>query len=369
MELYIYDAEPALLGVIDQITSLIWARRYWSVGDFKLLAPLTELNIKLLQKGNLIMKKGDRAAGEIEYIKFKKNIKGMEEIEAQGKFTTAWLGRRIMTEQIITTDTSQNIVNRIVAENIISPKLQARKIPLLELEANPPDLESGMINFTSEPFVTCQLAAENTAKAAKLGFEIQTDIRQKKHIFRVYKGRDLTADQRANHPCIFAQEFDNIRTQEFENSVENLRNVCYVGGEEVNNSREVVLIGTTSGLDRKEVFIDASDITQTYVVNEVKKTMSLEEYLAMLSARGESELEQYAEVLSFSSQINPRGSLKYKEDFDVGDRVTCLNKRWGVKINARITEIVETYQQNGSDIEVTFGESLPTLFDKINKMR
>lgn len=369
MELYIYDTALNLLGVIDQITSLIWFRRYWSAGEFKILAPLTEINQKLLAQGNLIMKKGDLQAGQISYISIKKNIKGMEEIEVQGKFTAAWLALRILTEQLIITADTQDILNRLVTQNVINPAVAQRKIPLIGLEANPPNLASGLVNYTSEPFITCLRAAENAAKAAKLGFEIQTDIRQKRHIFRVYKGVDRTADQRDNAPCIFSQEFDNVQSQEYENSVENLRNVCYVGGEEADTGRQVVIIGAESGLTRKEVFIDASDITQTYIENEVRKTMPLEEYLEKLRARGESELAQYAEALNFNSKINLRGSLVYKADFDLGDRVTCIDKRWGVRINVRITEVIETYQQNSSDIDVTFGESLPTLFDKINNMR
>ena len=41
MELYIYDRDMILHGVIDEINSLIWTRRYWSAGEFKLLVPFT----------------------------------------------------------------------------------------------------------------------------------------------------------------------------------------------------------------------------------------------------------------------------------------------------------------------------------------
>ena len=34
MELYIYDRDMILHGVIDEINSLIWTRRYWSAGEF-----------------------------------------------------------------------------------------------------------------------------------------------------------------------------------------------------------------------------------------------------------------------------------------------------------------------------------------------
>ena len=88
----------------------------------------------------------------------------------------------------------------------------------------------------------------------------------------------------------------------------------------------------------------------------------------MLFRSGASELEQYAETLSFASKINTHANLKYREDYDLGDRVTCVNKRWGIKINVRITEVMETYQQNIEEIDITFGESLPALLTQIRQI-
>ena len=41
----------------------------------------------------------------------------------------------------------------------------------------------------------------------------------------------------------------------------------------------------------------------------------------------------------------------------------------GIQIDARITEVKEIYQKGTEEIEATFGESLPTLVDKIRKVR
>jgi len=88
--------------------------------------------------------------------------------------------------------------------------------------------------------------------------------------------------------------------------------------------------------------------------------------IAELRQRGLTELENHAEVLAFTSKVNTNSNLIYKKDYDLGDRVTCVNKDWGVKINVRITEIAEIYQRNAkAEIEITFGESLPALLDVI----
>lgn len=372
MELYVYSSEMELQGIVEKIASLIWTRRYWSCGEFKLLVPFTEEHSRMLVKNNIIMKRGDDEAAQIRYVSITKNSQGLEEIEVQGKFLIAWIGKRIIKKQIITNDTTQNILYRIVRENVTNPADTARKIPDVSIATDDEDTESGVIDYTSEQYTNAQLAAETAAKAAKLGIRMRTDARTGAHVFSVYEGRDLTAGNTAgNAPCIFSQEFDNIVEQEYTNSVENLKTTAFVGGEEKEGvARKVAEVGgSAAGLAREEVFINATDIVQEYEDDDGEQvTLTDTEYLALLSARGAEELEQYAETLSFGSKINTSANLIYRTDYDLGDRVTCVNKRWGIRIDVRITEIAETYQNNVEEIDITFGESLPALLTQIRQI-
>lgn len=372
MELYVYSSEMELQGIVEKIASLIWTRRYWSCGEFKLLVPFTEEHSRMLVKNNIIMKRGDDEAAQIRYVSITKNSQGLEEIEVQGKFLIAWIGKRIIKKQIITNDTTQNILYRIVRENVTNPADTARKIPDVSIATDDADTESGVIDYTSEQYTNAQLAAETAAKAAKLGIRMRTDARTGAHVFSVYEGRDLTAGNTAgNAPCIFSQEFDNIVEQEYTNSVENLKTTAFVGGEEKEGvARKVAEVGgSAAGLAREEVFINATDIVQEYEDDDgTQVTLTDAEYLALLSARGAEELEQYAETLSFGSKVNTFANLIYRTDYDLGDRVTCVNKRWGIRIDVRITEIAETYQNNVEEIDITFGESLPALLTQIRQI-
>ena len=372
MELYVYSSDMERQGIVEKIASLIWTRRYWSCGEFKLLVPFTEEHSRMLVKNNIIMKRGDDEAAQIRYVHITKNSQGLEEIEVQGKFLIAWIGKRIIKKQIITNDTTQNILYRIVRENVTNPADTARKIPDVSIATDDEDTESGVIDYTSEQYTNAQLAAETAAKAAKLGIRMRTDARTGAHVFSVYEGRDLTAGNTAgNAPCIFSQEFDNIVEQEYTNSVENLKTTAFVGGEEKEGvARKVAEVGgSAAGLAREEVFINATDIVQEYEDDDgTQVTLTDTEYLALLSARGAEELEQYAETLSFGSKINTFANLIYRTDYDLGDRVTCVNKRWGIRIDVRITEIAETYQNNVEEIDITFGESLPALLTQIRQI-
>lgn len=372
MELYVYSSDMELQGIVEKIASLIWTRRYWSCGEFKLLVPFTEEHSRMLVKNNIIMKRGDDEAAQIRYVSITKNSQGLEEIEVQGKFLIAWIGKRIIKKQIITNDTTQNILYRIVRENVTNPADTVRKIPDVSIADDDADTESGAIDYTSEQYTNAQLAAETAAKAAKLGIRMRTDARTGTHVFSVYEGRDLTAGNSAgNEPCIFSQEFDNIVEQEYTNSIENLKTTAFVGGEEKEGvARKVAEVGgSAAGLAREEVFINATDIVQEYEDDDGEQvSLTDTEYLALLSARGAEELEQYAETLSFGSKVNTFANLIYRTDYDLGDRVTCVNKRWGIRIDVRITEIAETYQNNVEEIDITFGESLPALLTQIRQI-
>ena len=119
-----------------------------------------------------------------------------------------------------------------------------------------------------------------------------------------------------------------------------------------------------------EVLIDASDIQRTGENSQgEQQDIPVATYRAMLATRGNTELAQRIENYTFNSSINVMSNLKYKEDFDLGDRVTCIEKRWGITINSRITEITQTFESGKVLIEATFGESAPTLLDKIKKAR
>lgn len=368
MGLYIYDRDLVKHGLIEKITSFIWIRRYWSAGEFKLLVPFTPKHIRLLQKHRLITKRDDMEAGEIRNIEIRQNKQGLEEIEVQGRLITNWIGKRIVRTPILTTAPAPQIMTRIVTENITNPANPLRRIDNIT-HTDFSSIARGNIEYQSEPFTNALLALERVAKASKLGFNITADIRAKKYFYNIYDGQDLTEDQQTNPPAVFSVEFDNILEQTFSNSTERLRSTAFVGGEETHDRpRRVVEVGTqAAGLDRAEVFINATDIVQSWRdTNGQQITLPNAQYDALLFQRGLQSLEYFAEVLAFASKVNQHANLRYKIDYDLGDRVTCINKRWGVRINVRITEVMEVYQDhNIPEIEITFGESLPALIDTI----
>lgn len=385
MELRIYDINLTPLGVVDEMESLLWTPTYWNegtIGDLKLLVPMTANNKKLLVKGNIVVlhdgaadytdETGNwRRATQIRYRHITKDVNGAEQIEVQGHFLKKWLSKRIVLNKIVMTATEQEKITRIVTENHgtgAAPRRQFQQFVLLNQE----DLGGSSTEYANEDYVDAGKEIYTRALAGKLGYDILVNENTKQYGFYLYKGKDLTSgNSGGNTSCIFSRDFDNVNEQEYTESDEGSKNVMYATGapDDAGTVPLVEIDQGGEGLDRNEVYVDMSNVSRKYMENGVEVTIPEEEYLKMLNAAAGDGLEDYGESVSFKAIINIASNLKYGEDFGLGDRVTCIERTWGIRIDVRITAVCITYQGETKEIEATLGESLPTLIQQIRKVR
>ena len=384
MELRVFDETVEPLGLIDEMASLLWHVKYFDVGTFNLLAPITDNNKRLLTEGNIIVKHDGkrevtdaaggiwRRAAQITYVHITKDENGLEQIEAQGYMLSQWLNKRCISPQIVTTATNQSIINTMVKNNCGSSAGTKRRFPRFIMLAQE-TIAGSAVEYANEVYAKLGQEVKARAQAGKLGYDILINERSRQYGFYLYKGKDLTAkNSEGNTPCIFSRDFDNVNEQEYTASIENCGNFIYIqGAADDNGSQPVTTVDGegASGLELTEVFCDATDIARKYQSGETEVTIPLNTYLQMLKTRAAAELENYGKIINFVSTINTNSNLNFKQDFDLGDRITCKETKWGIQIDARITEVTETYQKGAEEIEATFGDSLPTLVDQIRKVR
>lgn len=142
MELRVFDKTVQPLGAIDELASLLWHTKYFDVGTFSLLAPITDNNSRLLVEGNLITKHDGkkevktadggvwRRAAQITYVHITKDENGLEQLEAQGYMLSWWLNKRCIYPQIVATGTNQYLINLMVKNNCGSAAGTKRRFPL-----------------------------------------------------------------------------------------------------------------------------------------------------------------------------------------------------------------------------------------------
>lgn len=352
--LYIFDKDLNFQGIMEGYFSLRWVRRYSKCGEFELHCGLSIESLNLLKKGNIVWKKDDSEAGYIEYRNLKQDNEGKEVLVVRGKFVTGYLNRRINWGQMVHNGKVGDLIKTLINENAINPINPDRKIPLLIFDESV-IFEDEITYQNSYGNILEQI--ESISMTTNIGYRIAFDYTNKRLIFEIYRGLDRTAGQSINAPAIFSKEFENVLEQEYTDSSNNYRNTALVAGEGEGSLRQLVTVGQAHGLDRHELYVDARDLQQ--------EVLTTPEYITLLEDRGQSKLSEFTDIQTFDSKINLNSNLKYKEDFDLGDIVTCTSKKWGVTIDTRITEIEEVYDSNGKQIYIIFGNKIPTLIDKL----
>lgn len=361
MELKIFNKELDFLTIIEDFTSFRWVRRYHRIGEFELHTPYTEEYARFLVHGNIIYK-GDNEGGYIEKIEYTLDEQGKEQIKVLGRNLTGYLNRRINYDRTIFNGLTEVLMRELVVNNCIFPNEIERVIPFLKVASRK--------NFTDRieyqnSYGNIAELLEAISNTSNYGYIINFNIYTKELIFNVYEGLDRSVEQSKNPVCVFSRDLENIINQTYYNSIDNYKNFALIGGSGEDESRRKTTVGTAKGIDRYEIFVDARDISDKETVNEEEVIMSDTKYIPILQERGKEKLSEYQLVKTLDSQINVNSNLTYKVDYDLGDIVTCLDKKWGLLLNVRITEIEEVYEQSGIQINVTFGNNVPTLIDKI----
>ena len=91
-----------------------------------------------------------------------------------------------------------------------------------------------------------------------------------------------------------------------------------------------------SGLDRKELYVDARDLQST--IDET--TLTTEQYNNLLTTRGNEKLSEKQAILLLDGDVNINSELyKYGTDYNLGDKVSVYSERFRVSTVKTLTEI------------------------------
>jgi hypothetical protein len=366
MELYVLDVNFKLLGVIDNYDCLVWTRNYYKPDTFSMQIIPNFEQFKLLKKGNILLKRDNtKEAMYIDHRELEENEEGIEVLVVSGYSLTKWLDRRITLYKEVEKANAETVMKSYVNRHCINPAEANRKIDNLVLGIN--NNLGQEIDYLShyEPLLE---ELEDIAKVNELGYKIDLDLANKQYLFQVYQGLDRTINQELNSKAIFSTEFENISNQKYIDSDNNYRNMVLVAGAGEDANRKILSLGTENkGLDRYELFVDARDISDTKQQGDNEIEIPLEEYNKLLENRGKEKLSECTKIETFDCVLNNINSLEYRQDFDLGDKVSIINKKWGLMLNERIVSITETYDVEGLNIDIEIGNNIPTLIDKIKK--
>ena len=373
MQIQVFNLDLDFLGICEEIIDVEWVREYYRGGRFTMNAKLNEHNLELLKKDRILVKDGNFDEPMIiEYRELNQGSDGDEDFIITGNsLTTRILSSRVTASRQIEKDKID-----VVMKNILRKQTEGHLRAFKGLSySEDKDYFTDTIEHKSL-YKSLDEEFETLSKMYDIGHKISIDIANKVFIFDVYQMNDIS------DTVLFSVDFDNLTSQRYIDSHDNYKNVAIVAGqgnsdldEDDDETRDKVIINNEdySGFDRREVYIDARDINKDTKKGTDKDGNEIDipiangpQAIKLLTSRGYEKLVEVQPVESFEGDL-VENNYRYKIDFDLGNKVRVRNKKWGVEFTQRITKITENYGVYGSNIEVSFGIELPTVYDKINQ--
>jgi hypothetical protein len=350
MDIYVMDGLNGITNILSTYQSVIWNVQYFDQNDFQIITNASEENLNMLQVGAYLVRDVDISGNTYNNVMV---ISGYQltfdsengwMLTITGKGLKSIVGQRIIWSQTNLTGYAEAGIRQIITENIINPSDNKRKIDNFILD----DLNG----FTDT--IEQQLFSENIAewlveicKTYNYGWDVY--IKNGKYVFKLYKGTDRTYDQNIVVPVVFSPEFDNLLSSTYNYVTADYKNAALIGGEGEGTSQRTASIGSSTGLSRREAYVDGSSVSSNGEI------ITVEQYTQLLKEYGQTQLDQTAFTQKFSGNIDPDGLYKINQDYFLGDVVQIENEK-GIKAAPRIIEIIYAEDDSGSSVVPTFSE-------------
>lgn len=339
MVVYLCDENFREVQLVDDYKSLIWTERYDKPGDFEIeLSQFTTKYIKTYDEaiGLYLYNPESNTHMIIEQYETKYDIETGPSIIFTGRSLSSILDRRIIWNQTLLSGNIQNQIIRLLNDAIINPSIANRKIEGFSVSTS----EDPFINSTS---IQAQFTGDNLLEAIQqiceaycLGFKI-SHTSNNRFLFELINGTDRSDF------VIFSQNNDNLISTDIYFDESTRKTVTLVAGEGEGNERKtypVDLMSSLGGLDRKEMFTDARDLS----TNDGE--ISLTEYNNQLRERGLEDLFENTSKKTFAAEVDNINSYKINTDYFIGD-ILFVTDAFNFSKKVRVTEFI--YSQNNSD--------------------
>lgn len=351
MEVYVLNEKFESITLVDEFESLIWTDRYQEAGDFELYLPMDIRYVTLFKKGYYLYMVESEHIMIIDKIQITTDVETGVHMTVTGKSAEIILNRRIIWDQTRFRSKINTAIKKMLTESFISPTITARKVDSFRYQdTTDPTIDSMTVDKQHSGTNVYEAVIE-MCKLAGIGFKITLE-NDTELTFSLYNGVDRSYDQFENPYVIFSPAFDNLISSEYYETNENEKNVVLVAGEDegLGQGRRTVVLGSASGLDRRELYVDARDIQSE---DENGDQISDSEYLAELTNRGKEKMIDYKSETAFTGEAETTRSFKYGKDFFMGD-IVQVEDGYGHANRARITEFIFSQNESGLQLYPTF---------------
>ena len=383
MYIEVFNKNFERVAVCDNYESLIWTDRYNEPGDFELYFGMNKDLLKIYVPDYYLVSPDSEYTMIIEDIKVTTDLEGGDHLIVTGRSLESILYRRIVWNQITVSGNFVNAIYKVLKQNVIEPKLAKRAIPEFYWNKDTTDESIKALRIDETQFTgdVVYEVLKRLCDQFDVGFSIKRNDETGKFVFKLYYGTDRSYKQSENPFVVFSPDFDNIVTSDYTEKKSGYCNVTLVAGEGKSNpnsengsssistneaDRKTLEVGdvNSSGLDRRELYTDARDLSSKIEgdpedadsnqsgQNE-ERTMSTEEYNNLLKNRGLEKLKEVEIEKTFDGQVEATQLYRYGEHFSMGDYCELVNQ-YGMETRVKIVEYIHSESTSGIEEYPTF---------------
>ena len=362
MEMTILDTNFDVVYFLDQYESILWVDKFYEPGTFELYTPITEGILKYAKADYYMRNPDSDHLMIIEDISIESDSESGDHLKVVGRSLESILDRRILWGKVNFKNTPlPQVIERLLNITMISPSMADRIIPNF-LPFSPTDYDDtkiASIKITQEYYGDNLLEVISTlCKENEVGYKLILND-ENEFVFSLYTGENRSYSQNKNSYITFSENFDNLIKSDYKDKNSQYKNVAFVAGEENDGNRKTKAVGVSTGLYRREMYIDAGDIKQ-----EGHSTSS---YMILLEKRGAEKLGETNKKREFDGKCETSKPYTYGTDFFMGDIVEIANE-YGIEAAATITEFTWSYSSSGLETYPTFVAIEESIITGKNKL-
>lgn len=176
--------------------------------------------------------------------------------------------------------------------------------------------------------------------------------------FDIWQGVDRTQSQSENNFVTFSKGFRNLSDVKSKDDSSNYKNYAVVAGSGEADERIYQIVDLSGGKYQQQLFVDAKN--EKY--DSSKQT--LDEYKNALYQKGLEKLSSFVDIHNVQFDVDANAGFKYLIDYDLGDKCDIIIDEIQKSYEARIIEIIESWCKGKHQITLTFGDKIPTRYEK-----
>lgn len=248
MEIRFYTPELNLIGIMENQTSLLWTRKYYEPGNFQLITPITDYNLFLCKRGNIIHFEGAVEAAVIECVVYRQEH-SRRIITCVGRMLSSYFDRRLIRPYALQDDPVLTFSGRV--EQIMRELVDRLDFPIPLVQLGEYHGYGDEITITAT-YKNLLVYLERLSQTGNIGFRLVPDFTNKTLTFETYVGVNRAETQSERMRVMFSEELQNISTIKYQNDDRKLKNFFYI-----NREGDYSFIGNMQleGLERRELLL------------------------------------------------------------------------------------------------------------------